>query len=102
MLDLVESKLSQHEAFRADVLAQKPGHLASVLAQNRGLGPGQIIFVEAGDLLEQFRAALVVQPSAGERLLSLRQAGEHIGSKRFMLAEFRFDEIEHLKRPPRA
>ena len=86
----------QHGAFAAE-----RRHLLGMAAKNRRLGPGQIIFVEARDLLEQFRAALVVEPSAGKRLLSARQAGEHIGAKRFVLAEFRFDEVEHLKRLPR-
>ena len=85
-----------------DALAAQSRHLVGMAPKNRRLGPGQIIFVEASDILEQLRAALIVQPSAGERLLSLRQAREHIGSKRFVLAEFRFDKIEHLKRLPRA
>ena len=85
----------QHDAFAA-----KSRHLVGVAAKNRGLGPGQIIFVEAGDLLEQLRAALVVEPSAGQRLLPLRQTSQHIGAKRFVLAEFRFDEVEHVKRLP--
>ena len=71
-----------------DALAAQGRHLVGMAAKNRRLGPGQIIFVEASDILEQLRAALIVQPSAGERLLSLRQAREHIGSKRFVLAEF--------------
>ena len=85
----------QHGAFAA-----QSRHLLRMAAKNRGLRPGQIIFVEAGDLLEQLRAALVVEPTAGERLLRLRQASQHIGAKRFVLAEFLFDEIEHLKRLP--
>ena len=87
----------QHDAFAA-----QSRHLFGVAAKNRRLRPGQIIFVEARDLLEQLRAALVVEPSAGQRLLPLRQTSEHIGAKRFVLAEFRFDEVEHLKRLPRA
>ena len=84
----------QHDAFAAE-----RRHLSGVAAKNRGLRPGQIIFVEAGDLLEQFRAALVVEPSAGERLLPLRKTSEHIGAKGFVLAEFRFDEVEHQTSP---
>src|ERR1700722_3757725 len=41
-------------------------HLLRMATKNRRLGPGQIIFIETGDFLEQLRAALVVEPTAGE------------------------------------
>ena len=85
----------QHRALAAQVR-----HLACMAPKNRRLGPRQIIFVEAGDLLEQLRAALVVEPAARKRLLPLRKTREHVGSKRFVLAEFGFNEVEHLKRLP--
>ncbi len=86
----------QHDPFAAE-----SRHLLGMAAQNRRLGPRQIIFVEARDLLEQFRAALVIEPAAGQRLLSLRQTSEHIGAKRFVLAEFRIRRGRAFKRLPR-
>ena len=57
----------QHGAFAAE-----SRHLLGMTAKNSRLGPRQIIFIELGDLLEQLRTALVVEPSARQRLLSLR------------------------------
>ena len=50
-----------------DIFAAESRHLSGAAPQNRRLGPRQVIFVEAGDFFEQLRAALVVQPAAGER-----------------------------------
>jgi hypothetical protein len=36
---------------------------------------------------------------SGEGLLSLRETFEHVGAKRFVLAKFRFDEVEHQASP---
>src|ERR1700722_11517415 len=50
----------QHDPF-----ATESGHLLGVSPKNPGLGPGQIIFIETRDFLEQLRTALVVEPTAG-------------------------------------
>ena len=50
-------------------------------AQDFSLRAGRVIFVERGDLLEQFRSGLVIEPARGHGLLLLAQTGENIGAK---------------------
>src|SRR5690349_5140974 len=52
------------------------GYLGSMRLEQGDLGPCQVILVEAGNVLEQFRTLPVVKPGAGNAFLRLRQAVE--------------------------
>ena len=58
------------------------GELGGSLRQYLGFGAGRVIFGQPGNILEQLRSGIVVQPARGHRLGLLRQTGEHIGAKR--------------------
>ena len=55
--------------------------LAAMAFEQGRLGARRIIFGEAGDLLEQFRAATVVEPARGHGRDRRGEAGEHVGAK---------------------
>ena len=61
--------------------ADQRGHLAGVALQKADLGAGQVVFVEGRDLLEQRRAARIVEEPAGQRLLRPGEAVQHIGGE---------------------
>jgi hypothetical protein len=56
--------------------------LGAALAQDRGLGAGQVILGQPRDRLEQRRSGIVVEPPRRDRLRVLREALEHVVAER--------------------
>src|SRR5262249_17843934 len=53
-------------------------HLLDVAAEDRQLGPRQVILIEFADLVEERRAALVIEILAGDVLLRAAKAPQHV------------------------
>ena len=57
------------------------GNLRAYALQDRGFGTGRVIFAQTRDILEQFRAASVVEPARRNRPRTPFQPGEHVGAE---------------------
>ena len=51
---------------------------AGVLFEQRALGPGQVVLGEAGDLVEELAAPVVVEPHGGQPLLLGAEPDAHV------------------------
>ena len=59
-------------------LGHQPGQPRGVVLQDRRLGPGQVIFRQGGDLLEECAATLIIKPLGAQHLLGLSQPAQGI------------------------
>ena len=66
----------------SDSRRDRRGDLAGARGQDLALGPGRVVLRQAGDLVEQLAAALVVEVLGRQGLRGRGQAGAHIGAQR--------------------
>ena len=95
-----ENDLGLHAGARAIfeencATAAKISDLPGIVVENRGLGPRWIIFVELRDGLEEFAAAVVIEPAGGKCPLRTREPRQYVGAKGIELARFYIDVLKH-------